>query len=106
MNTVIENNSGYVECWDDVSNAPLDIKLMRAARELEVEFFENIVVWAGKLSKATVKARGGTVIQGCWVDTSKGVRPLHITGLDSRGRNSTLALTPRSALQTPPHCKP
>ena len=72
MNTIIKKYSGYVECWDDVSNMPLDAKLMRAARDLEMGFFRNMGAWAEKLPKATVKARGGRVIRGRWSDTNKG----------------------------------
>ena len=39
MNTIIEKYSGYDVCWDAVSNMPPDVKLMRAARDLEMEFF-------------------------------------------------------------------
>ena len=42
MNTIIEKYSGHVECWDDVSNVPLDVKLMRAARDSEMEFFRKM----------------------------------------------------------------
>ena len=71
-NTIIEKYSGYVECWEDVSNMPLDVKLMRPARNSEMEFFRNMGVWPETLPKATVKARCGRVIQGRWVDTNKG----------------------------------
>ena len=50
----------------------LDVKLMRAARGMEMELFRNRGVWLEKLPKATVKGRGGIVIQGRWVDTNKG----------------------------------
>jgi hypothetical protein len=72
MKTIIEKYSGYVECWDDVSIMPLDVKLMRAGRDLEMEFFRNIGVWSETHPKATVKGRGGRVIQGRWVDTNNG----------------------------------
>ena len=42
MNTTIEKYSGYVECSDDVSNMPLDVKLTRAARDLEMESIRTI----------------------------------------------------------------
>ena len=45
MNTIIQKYSGYVECWDDVSNMPLDVKLMRAARYLEMELFGKMGAW-------------------------------------------------------------
>ena len=62
-----------------------------------------MAVWPDKLPKATVKARGGTVIQGRWVDIpTKGIRPLQVSGLDSWDSNSILALIPRSTLRPPP----
>ena len=51
MNTTIEKYSGYVECWDDVSNMPLDVKLMRAARGLEMELFKSMGIWWTKSSQ-------------------------------------------------------
>ena len=72
MDSLVEKYSGYVECWDDVSNAPLDVKLLRAARAIDMDFFEKMGVWAERLPKAIAKARGGKIIQGRWVDTNKG----------------------------------
>ena len=72
INTIIVMYSGYAECWDDVSNMPLDVKPMRVARDLEMEFFRKMGAWSETLPKATVKVRGGRVIQGRWVDTNKG----------------------------------
>ena len=46
MNTIIEKYSSYVECWNDVSNMPLDVKLMRAARDLEMELSRKMGVWS------------------------------------------------------------
>ena len=40
---------------------PLDIKLMRAARDLEMDCLRKMEVWPEKLAKATFKARGGMV---------------------------------------------
>ena len=45
MNTLIVKCSGYLECWDDVSSMPLDIKLMRAARDLEMQLSRKMGVW-------------------------------------------------------------
>ena len=73
MNTIIEKYSGYVECWDDVSNMPLNVKLIRAAPDLEMEFFKtHMEAWSETIPKATVKAVGGKVIQSRCVDANKG----------------------------------
>ena len=69
---MVEKCSGYVERWDDVSGAPLDVKLLRAAREVEMQFFEKMGVWAERLPKSVAKSRGGNIIQGRWVDINKG----------------------------------
>ena len=72
MSSLVGKYSGYIECWDDVSGAPLDVAMLRAARKLEMDYFERMGVWAEKLPKAAAKSRGGKVIQGRWVDTNKG----------------------------------
>ena len=45
MSSLVETYSGYAECWGDVSGAPLDVKLLRATRALEMQFFDNTGVW-------------------------------------------------------------
>ena len=72
MDSIVERHSGYVECWDDVTGAPMQEGLLRAARDLEMNFFERMGVWAERLPKQVAKSRGGKVIQGRWVDTNKG----------------------------------
>ena len=42
LDSIIERHSGYVECWDDVSGAPLLEDLLRAARDLEMDYFERM----------------------------------------------------------------
>ena len=44
LNAILERQFGGVECWDDVTNARLDVKLMRVARALEMQFFEKLGV--------------------------------------------------------------
>ena len=75
MDSIVEKHAGYVECWDDVTGAPLIEKLLRAARDLEMEFFESMGVWSERLPKEVAKERGGKIIQGRWVDTNKGDPP-------------------------------
>ena len=36
MDSLIEKSGGYVESWDDVSGAPLDVRLLREARAVEM----------------------------------------------------------------------
>ena len=56
MDSLIERSGGYVEAWDDVSGAPLDVRLLREARAVEMEFFSRMGVWAEKLPKRIVKS--------------------------------------------------
>ena len=72
MNSIAERHAGYAECWDDVTGAPMVEALLRAARNLEMDFFTRMGVWAEKLPKELARARGGKVVQGRWVDTDKG----------------------------------
>ena len=72
MSTIYERHYGDAECVDDVSGVPLDIRLVRAARKLEMEYFDGMGVWAERLPKHVVKARGGKIIKGRWIDTNKG----------------------------------
>ena len=80
---------------------PLNTKLMRAARDLEIDFFKKMGAWLETLHKATVKARGGKVIQGRWVDTSKGdstapdCRARFVSKEFNTGIDPTLRSTPR-----------
>ena len=45
---------------------------MRAARALEMQFFEKMGVWAERLPRHVAKAHGGQIIKGRWVDKNKG----------------------------------
>ena len=69
---ILERQFGDACCSDDVTNAPLNIKLLRAARAIEMELFEKMGVWAERLPRYVAKARGGKIIKGRWVDTNKG----------------------------------
>ena len=99
MDSLVEKYLGYVECWDDVSGAPLDVKLLRSARAVEMQLFEMMGVWAERLPKSVAKSRGGSVVQGCWVDTSKGDSSVP----DYRSRFAGKDLTPESM---PPCMRP
>ena len=48
MDSIIERSGGYAEAWDDVSGAHLDVRLLREARAVEMEFFAKMGVWAEK----------------------------------------------------------
>ena len=72
MNALTLRYDGGVDCIDDTTGAPLVETLMREARKVEMELFERMGVWAERLPKATVLARGGKIIKGRWVDVNKG----------------------------------
>ena len=95
MSNLVAKYSGYVECRDDVSGAPLDAKRLRAARAVEMQFVEKMNVWAESLPKLITKARGGTIIQGRWVDTNTGDSACPGDRALSFAKTSTLELTLR-----------
>ena len=41
MESLVHTYSGYAECWDDFSAAPLDVTLLQAARKSEIDCFEK-----------------------------------------------------------------
>jgi hypothetical protein len=71
MNALMEKYDA-TESWDDVSGAPLIVGLVRAARKLEMKFFEKMGVFAEVLHRSEVKKRGEKTIRGRWIDTNKG----------------------------------
>ena len=72
MNMLAARYDGGVDCWDDVTGAPLIAKLVRAARALDMKFFTKMGVYSERLPRSVVKERGGKVIKGRWIDTNKG----------------------------------
>ena len=50
MNALIQRYDGSTECWDDVTNAPLVVGLVKAARKLEMHFSRK---WECSLSTFT-----------------------------------------------------
>ena len=59
LSGILKRQFGGFECWDDATIARLDVKLMRAARALEIQFFEKMGVWDKRLPRHVAKARGG-----------------------------------------------
>ena len=72
MDSLVEKYSGYVGCWVAVSWAPLDVRLLRAARAVEMQFFGRRGVCAESLPEPVAKSTGGKDIQGRLVATNKG----------------------------------
>ena len=102
MDSMIERSGGYAESCDDVSGAPLDVRLLREARGVKMEFFSKMGVWAEKLPKRVVESRGGKIISGRWVDTNKGdaARPDYRARFVGKGFNT--GVDPTLYTATPP----
>ena len=93
MNALIEKYEGDAECWDDVTGAPLKIALVREARQIEMNFFKRMGVFAEVLPKEEVQRRSSQIIRGRWIDIAKATRPVLITGRGSSGKSLMLELT-------------
>ena len=63
--------SGYETAWDDVTNAELQPGLVRAARKLEMDYFERLGVYE-RVPRSHQVLTGGIVIGVRWVDVNKG----------------------------------
>ena len=72
MNALVQKISGDWECSDDVSGAPLDEKLLREARALEMHFFEKMGVYTRVPRSEIYKTGKGKLIKGRWIDVNKG----------------------------------
>ena len=57
--------------WDDISAAPLDPEMVRAARKLEIKYAEQKPVWV-KIPRATTKQNGWKIVKSRWIDINKG----------------------------------
>ena len=59
------------KAWDDVSNVELNVDDVKAARALEMKYFEKLGVYE-KVSRSDQKRTGGKLIGTRWVDVNKG----------------------------------
>ena len=59
-------------CVDDVSGEALDEAGVRAARALEMEFFQKMGVYTYATREEAARSGRGKVIKGRWIDVSKG----------------------------------
>ena len=57
--------------WDDISAAPLDPEMVKAARQLEIRYAEQKPVWE-KIPRAVAKQKGWKVVKSRWIDINKG----------------------------------
>ena len=62
---------GYEAAWDDVSNAELAPKLVREAREMEMDYFKKLGVYERVPRSHPVHTRGKIIKVRC-VDVNKG----------------------------------
>ena len=59
------------KAWDDVTGADLNVEDVKAARALEMEYFEKLRVY-DRVSRDELKRTGGKLIGTRWVDVNKG----------------------------------
>ena len=91
--------------YDDVSGEQLDPRLMKAARALEMEFFERLGVYTRVPRAEAFRSGVGKIIQGTWIDVNKGdsdqpdSRSLFVGKEFATGRRMRHSLPPR------PHSK-
>ena len=89
---------------DDVSGEPLKCEMVVAARKLELEFFENMGVYA-RVTRAEAPASGkGMVIQGRWIDVNKDSSEMsdYRSMFGGKEFNKRQAATPDLYAATPP----
>ena len=60
-----------IAAWDDIGAAPLDRGMVRAARQLEIQYAERKPVWE-KIPRSIAKARGWKIVKSRWIDKNKG----------------------------------
>jgi len=57
--------------WDDISAAPLDPEMAKAARRLEIAYAEKKPV-CEKIPRRLAKERGWEIVRSRWIDINKG----------------------------------
>ena len=59
------------KAWDDVTNVEVNAKDVRAARDLEMQYFERLRVY-DRVDRSEIKRTVGKLIGTRWFDVSKG----------------------------------
>ena len=57
--------------WDDISAAPLNLEMVKAARQLEIRYAEQKPVWEN-IPRVVAKQRGWKIVKSKWIDINKG----------------------------------
>ena len=57
--------------WDDISAAPLNPEMVKAARKLEIRYAEQKPVWE-KIPRVVAKQKGWKIVKSGWIDINKG----------------------------------
>ena len=70
LGALMVHEGGEWAC-DDVSNAVLNPKLVREARELEMAYFDDMKVY-DRVDRSVQQACGGKLIKTRWIDVNKG----------------------------------
>ena len=56
--------------WDDISAAPLNPEMVKAARQLEIKYADQKPVWE-KIARSEAKRRGWKIVKSRWNDINK-----------------------------------
>lgn len=62
---------GEAVAWDEVTGSPLDPERVRQARQVEMDYFSLVNVYA-RVPRTHQKETGGKLIPCKWVDVNKG----------------------------------
>ena len=75
---ILQNEIKTLDEWygmpyatDDVTGAQLDAKMVKQARQVEMEYFRRMGVYK-KIPRHAMLQRGGKTIQTRWIDVNKG----------------------------------
>ena len=55
-----------------MSGEPLNVEIVKAARKLELEFFERMGVYTRVHRTQALASGKGKIVQGRWIDVNKG----------------------------------
>ena len=70
--SALVSRNGATSCVDNVSGETLDEAGVRAARALEMEFFQKMGVYTYANREEAARSGRGKVIKGRWIDVNKG----------------------------------
>ena len=72
---------GFEYAYDDVTNAHLNAKRVRDARDLEIRLFKDTGAYA-QVPRFEQRKYNGKILKTCWVDIDKEMLQSQTTGVD------------------------